>query len=157
AVYTLLPVTISANTTTYTVTGLASDSLHYYALAAYDAANNQSAYSNIVSGTTWQLPSITWYDTLITSAADPPLSIVANHQLSSNVYSAGNLTPTLSMVSAPNGVTYSLNGVTWTPTASQVGVNDIIMQATNSAGTTTLDIPVTVTADWPVPSLNVNG
>jgi Bacterial Ig-like domain (group 3)/Putative Ig domain/Galactose oxidase, central domain/Fibronectin type III domain/Kelch motif len=156
AVYTLLVNNIPPTTLTYTVTGLTPDTLYYFTVTAFDAAGNESAYSNIVSGTTWEVPSITWYWP-VTNTYNPALSVVANHLLTFNVYTAGNPTPTLSMYSAPSGVSYSLNTITWTPTASQVGVNDIVMKATNSAGTTTLDIPVTVTADVPVPSLIVNG
>ena len=155
-VYTLLVDNISSSTTSYTVTGLTPDTTYNYVMTAYDAAGNESAYSDVATGTTWEVPSITWYDNS-TSSADPPLSVVANHQLNFSVYSAGNPTPTLSLSSAPSGVVFSLNTITWTPTASQVGASDIIMQAINSAGTTTLDIPVTVTADVPVPALTVNG
>ena len=152
------PIVTGITTTSYTVTGLAPGTTYQYAVGAYDAAGNVSAYSNVVTGTTYIAPTIIYY---LNSATDPPLSVVANHQLLFTLADPGNPTPTLSMYSAPSGVIFGegLSGasITWTPTASQVGVNDIIMQSTNVVGTTTLDIQVTVTPDLPVPSLTVNG
>jgi hypothetical protein len=152
AKYTLLADNLSS--TSYTVTGLSPNSTYHFAVAAFDAAGNQSAYSNIVSGTTLLTPTI--YYSTDGVHVDPPVSVVANHQLSLLLWDSGNPTPTLSLVSAPAGVVFSPS-ITWTPTADEVGVNDIVVQATNSVGTFTLDIPVTVTPDVPVPSLSVNG
>jgi hypothetical protein len=153
ATYTLLVNNLPPTTTAYTFTGLAPNTTYQYVATAFDAAGNQSAYSNAVSGTTLQAPSITYYQG---SLVDPPLSVVANHQLSFTLSTGGNPAPTLSLASAPAGVVFN-GAITWTSTADQVGVNHIVMQATNSVGTVTLDIPVTVTADVPVPSLSVNG
>ena len=153
ATYSLLVDGISPTTTSHTFTGLSPLTTYNYAVAAYDAAGNQSSYST-AGGTTLQSPSITYY---VGSYVNPTLSVIANHQLYFTVYAGGSPTPTLSLVSAPAGVVFTPGTITWTPTASEVGGNDIIMQATNSVGTCTLDIPVTVTADLPLPSLTVNG
>ncbi len=143
----------------YTVMGLAPGTTYQYALAAYDGAGNVSPYSNVVTGTTYIAPTILVY--LNGALASGPFSVVANHQLYLGIADPGNPTPTMTMSSAPSGVVFSegLSGasITWTPTAAQVGVNDIIMQSTNVVGTTTLDIKVTVAPDLPVPSLSFNG
>jgi hypothetical protein len=164
AKYTLIADNITD--TSYTVTGLAPNTTEQFAVAAFDAAGNQSAYSTVVSGTTLLAPSITYY---VSSSVNPALSVVANHQLYFTLSASGNPAPTMSLLSAPDGVvfdpgqitnsqlTFVVPNITWTPTADQVGVQDIVMQATNSVGTYTLDIVVTVTADVPVPSLTVNG
>jgi hypothetical protein len=166
AKYTLLVDNIPATATSYTVTGLAPNSTKQFALAAFDAAGNRSGYSAVVSGTTLLAPGISYY---VGSSTNPPLAIVANHQLYFTLGTTGNPAPTLSLISAPDGVVFTpgmitnsqltivIPNITWTPTAAQVGAFDIIMQATNSVGTATLDIPVTVTADLPIPSLTVNG
>lgn len=154
-------------TTSYTVTGLLPDSTHQYAVAAYDAAGNQSAYSALVTGTTLLTPGFTW--SLYGPDTDPAMSVVANHPLSFLIYTTGNPSPTLSVLSAPNGVvftpgqvtnsqlTYVTPNIAWTPTADEVGVNFITIQATNSVGTYTQSIPVTVTPDTPQISLSING
>ena len=154
ATYSLLVDGISPTTTSYTFTGLSPDTTYNYAVAAYDAAGNQSGYST-AGGTTLQVPSINYY---VNSSINPPLSVVANHQLYFTLGTSGNPAPALSLVSAPSGVAFTSTGIAWTPTAAQAGLaNDIVFQAVNSVGSYTLDIPVTVTADLPVPSLTVNG
>ena len=167
ATYTLLVNNISPTTTSYTFTGLSPLTTYYYVAAAFDAAGNQSAYSAPVSGTTLQTPTIYYSSNGVNT--DPAVSLVANHPLYLTLWTTGSPTPTLSLVSAPAGVvfnagqitnsqlTFVVPNITWTPTASQVGVSNIIMQATNSVGVFTLDISVTVTADVPVPSLTING
>jgi autotransporter-associated beta strand protein len=141
--------------TSYTVTGLSPGTSYQYAVAAYDPAGNVSGYSNYTTGTTYIKPTILTY--LNGAPAGSTFSVVANHQLTIGLADPGNPTPTLSMSSAPSGVVFSGGGLTWTPTAAQVGTSDIIMQSTNVVGTTTLDIQVTVTPDVAVPSLVVNG
>jgi len=145
---------LSPSTTSYTFTGLSPYTTYDYVVVASDTSNNQSAYSNYVSGTTWKVPTISYY---VGSSVDPALSVVANHALYFTLGTTGNPTPTVAIVSAPAGVGWNSGFIEWTPTADQVGVNDIVVQASNSAGTATLDIQVTVTADVPVPSLTVNG
>jgi autotransporter-associated beta strand protein len=152
AKYTLLVDNLT--TTSYTLTGLTPNTTYQFAVAAFDAAGNQSPYSGLVTGTTLLAPSITYY---INGATNPAVTVVANHPLNLSVYASGDPAPTLSMVSAPSGVAYGLSSLTWTPTADEVGVSHITMQATNSVGTATLVIPVTVTADVAVPSLTING
>jgi len=160
--YTLVA---TSSTTAATVTGLTPYSGYNFVVAAFDAAGNQSGYSNIVTATTLLEPSITYSSNGVNT--NPPVSVAANHSLYLTLLPRGNPTPTLSLVSAPSGVAYNPGGwngytyipysITWTPTADQVGVNDIIMQADNSVGSFTLDISVTVVADVPIPSLSVNG
>jgi autotransporter-associated beta strand protein len=153
AQYILLVTGIPTNS--YTVTGLSPGTSYQYAVAAYDPAGNVSPYSNYTTGTTYIAPTILTY--LYGAPAGSAFSVVANHQLTIGLADPGNPTPTLSMYSAPSGVVFSGGGLTWTPTAAQVGTSDIIMQSTNVVGTTTLDIQVTVTPDVAVPSLVVNG
>jgi hypothetical protein len=155
AVYTLVG---TSTTTSGTATGLTPGASYNFVVAAYDTSNNQSGYSNIVTTTLLLAPSIIYSDNGVDT--DPPVSVIANHSLLLSVYSPGNPPPTDSIVSAPSGVAfmyyYGLY-LTWTPTASQVGANDIVLQAVNSVGSFTLDIHVTVVADVPIPTLSING
>jgi hypothetical protein len=152
AVYTLVG---TSTTTSGTATGLTPGASYNFVVAAYDTSNNQSGYSNIVTTTLLLAPSITY--SLNGVYTDPPVSVIANHALLLSLYTPGNPAPTVSFVSAPSGVAGPLPYITWTPTAAQVGVNHIIVQAVNSVGSFTLDITVTVVADVPIPSLTVNG
>jgi hypothetical protein len=154
-VYTLVG---NSTTTSTTVTDLAPGASYNFVVAAVDTSGNQSGYSNIVTTRMLLAPVIYYSDNGVDT--DPAVSVIANHSLLLSVYSPGNPPPTDSIVSAPSGVAFMFyNGLylTWTPTASQVGVNDIVLQAVNSVGSFTLDIPVTVVADVPIPTLSVNG
>ncbi|MDB5357574.1 MAG: 1,4-beta cellobiohydrolase [Phycisphaerales bacterium] len=165
AKYTLLIDNITS--TSYTITGLTPYTTYQYAVTAFDAAGNQSPYSAVVIGTTLLSPSFTW--TLNGVTQDPAMSVVANHPLSFLLYTSGSPAPTLSLISAPAGVTFIPGVITtsqltyvtptinWTPTADQTGINYITMQATNSVGTFTYAIPITVTPDTPQLSISLNG
>jgi hypothetical protein len=164
AKYTLLVDGVTG--TSYLMTGLATNTTYQYAVAAYDAAGNQSAYSNVVSAATLNPPSFTWSYYNVTNA---PMTVVADHQITFYLNATGNPTPTLSMISAPAGVvftpgqitnsqlTYVVPHVDWTPTADQLGLNYVTMQAVNSVGTYTYAIPITVTPDTPQVSVSLNG
>ncbi len=165
AKYTLLADNISA--TSYTFNELSPGANYSYAIAAFDAAGNQSAYSVPLTVETWQTPSLTWSSNGVN--VDPALSIVANHSLYLTLWGSGNPPPTMSLVSAPAGVVFTpgqftnsqlttvIPNITWTPTADEVGPQTIVMQVTSAAGTVDVPIPVTVTADVAVPTLSVNG
>lgn len=153
--------------TDYTVTGLTPNSSGRYAVAAVDAAGNQSPYSDVVTATTLLQPTFTWTTDGVTQ--DPPLSVVANHPLNFLIYAGGDPSPTLTVLSAPAGVvftpgqitnsqlTYVTPNISWTPTADEVGVSTITIEAINGVGSYTYSIPVTVTPDTPQISLNING
>jgi large repetitive protein len=163
--YTLVANNITA--TTYTLTGLKPGTNYDYVVAAFDAAGNVSGYSNSAPAETWLLPTVTWYTDGV--HADPSISLVANHSLYMTLFAGGNPAPTMSYISGPDGAVFNpgqitnsqlttvIPNITWTPTEAQVGVNYITMEVANSAGTVDTVIPVTVTADVPVPSLSVNG
>jgi hypothetical protein len=154
-VYTLVG---TSTTTSGTATGLTPGYSYNFVVTAVDTSGNESGYSNIVTTTMLLAPSIYYSDNGVD--VDPPVSVIANHSLLLSVWDPSNPPATLSIVSAPSGVSFAFYGtlyLTWTPTASQVGVNDIVLQSVNSVGTATLDIPVTVVADVPIPSLTVNG
>jgi hypothetical protein len=151
-VYTLVG---TSTTTSGTATGLTPGASYNFVVAAVDTSGNQSGYSNIVTTTMLLAPSISY--SLGGTYTDPPVSVIANHQLVLSLYIPGNPTPTDSLVSAPSGVVFALPYIFWTPTAAQVGVNDMVVQAVNSVGSSTLDISVTVVADVPIPTLSVNG
>jgi hypothetical protein len=164
AKYTLLVDGITS--TNYTITGLAPNSTHQYAVAAYDAAGNQSAYSAVLTGTTLLAPTLSW---TYYGGTNVPLSDVADYNLTFYLGTTGSPAPTLSMISAPAGVvftpgqitnsqlTYVTPNISWTPTPDEVGLNYITMQASNSVGTYTISIPVTVTPDTPQISVSLNG
>ena len=104
AVYTLIVNNISPSTLSYTVTGLNPDTLHYYALAAFDAAGNQYRLFRRCQRHYFALPAMEWY---FNSYYNTPISIVANHPLSFSMsFSAGNPTPTMSLTSEPTGRSY---------------------------------------------------
>jgi hypothetical protein len=153
AVYTLVG---TSTTTSGTATGLTPGASYNFVVAAVDTSGNQSGYSNIVTTTMLLAPSIS-YSLDGTYYTDPPVSVIANHPLLLSLYIPGNPVPTDSLVSAPTGVALTLPYIRWTPTAAQVGVNDIVVHAVNSVGSSTLDISVTVVADVPIPTLSVNG
>jgi hypothetical protein len=50
------PPTDVGNVTAYTVTGLLSETMYYFVVTAYDTDNNESAYSNEVSGMKATIP-----------------------------------------------------------------------------------------------------
>jgi hypothetical protein len=157
AKYTLLVSGVTS--TSYTFTGLAPLSSYNYAVAAVDAAGNVSTPSNIVTGTTLELPSIGW--TLDGVNMNPTVSDVANHALDITLVAGGSPYPTVTLLSAPAGVTLNqglyLPSLTWTPTNDETGVNNIVIEASNSVGQQTITIPVTVTPDLPQISVSVNG
>ncbi len=151
--------------TSYTFTGLATNSTHQYVVSARDAAGNE-AYSAVATGTTLLPPSFDWS---YFGATDPAMTVVANHNLTFYFSASGSPYPTLSVVSAPAGVvftpgqvtnsqlTYVTPNISWTPTPDEVGANSIVMRATNSVGTFTMTIPITVTPDTPQVSVSLNG
>jgi hypothetical protein len=145
--------------TSYTVTGLTPNSTYHFAVSAFDAAGNQSAYSDIVTGATLQMPSFSWSTT--GSNVDPPLSVVANHPLSVLVFPSGVPFPSLDVSGLPAGatflpgiytnsqLTYRSPTINWTPTDTQVGSSSFTIAVTNSVGSYTQTIPVIVTAEVP--------
>ena len=148
--------------TSYTVAGLTPDTTYQFAVAAVDAAGNQSGFSNLVTGATLQGPSFTWSTT--GSNVDPPLSVAANQLLSVLVFPSGVPFPTLDVSNLPAGATFTPGDYTnsqltyrsptidWTPTDSQVGTSSFTITVTNGVGTFSQTIPVTVTPDAPAPA-----
>ena len=165
AKYTLLDSGITG--TSFDMTGLQPGTSYSYAVAAFDGAGNLSGYSAPVSAETWQMPAVTWSTDGVNT--DPAVSVIANHSLYMTIWPAGNPSPTFSLYSAPAGVTF--NGanwtnsqltsypaaINWTPTADEVGQQNIVFESVNAAGTTFTTISINVIADVPIPSLSVNG
>ena len=165
AKYTLLVSGITSDS--YEMDNLQPGTTYQYAVAAYDAAGNISGYSSPVATETWLMPSVTW--STDSSNTDPQVSVIANHSLYMTIWPVGNPTPTYTLSSAPAGATFTPANwtnsqltsypanITWTPTADEVGPQNIVFQSVNSAGTTYTTIPVNVIADVPIPSLSING
>ena len=139
----------------YTVTGLRPDSSYNYAVTAFDAAGNQSGYSNTVAGTTTSVPVVYYFSN---SGFGGPISVVADFQISLGLYAYGNPSVfTYSIVSGPTGMTIDQTGkVLWTPTPSKVGTTSATFAVKNTTGTTDLTVSIAVTPDVPVLSVTIN-
>ncbi len=156
AKYTLLADNISG--TQYTIAALTPGASYQYAVAAFDGAGNVS-YSPVLTARTWLAPSLTWSTNGVNT--NPAISVVANHSLYMTLFAGGNPAPTLTLISAPAGVvftpgqitnsqlTFVVPNITWTPTADEVGLNDITMEVASPTGTMDVVIHVTVIADVP--------
>ena len=135
-------------TTSTTITGLVPLTSHKYVVRAVDAAGNRSLNSNQVSASTQSAPILRYF---ANQTINGTVSAVANHPLTIQLTAAANPVATFSLVSGPAGIV--VNATTgllqWTPAPADVGLQNILVQATNSVGTTQLTIPVTVASDVP--------
>lgn len=84
-------------------------------------------------------------------ASTPPTVVIGGSVYSYTVIAAGNPTPTLSLTTAPPGMTLnSTTGViSWNTQGVALGTYPVVIQAQNSQGTVTQEFSVTVRAsDW---------
>jgi hypothetical protein len=149
--HTILEATTNGSTTTATISGLTQNKTYALYVKATDSAGYSSGYSHPVNVTPGAAPS--GLTVLVTGSPQYSLSDVANHQLSVQLSASSFPAITYSVASPPAGMTVDpVSGlVTWTPSASSVGTTNVTFQATNTFGTTALTVPITVTADVPVP------
>jgi hypothetical protein len=150
--HTILEATTDGSTTTANLTGLTQNQTYSFYVKATDVAGYSSGYSRPIYVTPGAAPS---HFTAVQVGSAPyyPISVVANHQLSVQLSATSFPAITYSVVSPPGNMTVGpSNGlVTWTPDASYVGTTNVTFQATNMFGTTSLTVPITVSADVPVP------
>ena len=141
--------------TTTTITGLAALSTHKYVVRAVDAVGNVSAKSNVVIGTTQSAPVLRYY---ANGYINSSVAVTANFPLTIHLTAAANPAPTYTLISGPATMTVNQTTglVEWTPTATDVGQQSIVVAASNSVGSSQLTIPIEVTADVPVLSLHFN-
>lgn len=141
--------------TTLTINGLSQNTRYSLYVVAVDAAGNVGGYPGPVYVTPGAAPSSLTYTQ--TSPKNPGVlynaSDVANHQLTLQLSSYSFSPPTYSLVSPPAGMTVNpaTGVVTWTPAATNVGTTNVTFQSTNQFGTSSLIVPVIVTADVPIP------
>jgi hypothetical protein len=151
--YTILEGTTNGTTTTATISNLQSNKAYNLYVRAKDVAGYLSPYSAAVSVTPGAPPSGL-------SAAEVSPSpgyltpIAANHDLQVQLSAKSFPAITYSIVSPPGDMTVnsSTGFVDWTPTAANVGTTNVTFVATNTFGSTSITVPITVTPDVPVPS-----
>jgi Fibronectin type III domain/Galactose oxidase, central domain len=139
--YALVQGNISGETTI--ISGLPSLTSYSYVVRAFDADENQSPNSMVVSFTTLSPPVSFRYAGATTLPANFPLQL--------QFYANANPPATFSVVSGPPGLTVdSESGVTtWIPSPADVGIHTLIMSAANSGGATNLSVTITVKPDAP--------
>jgi hypothetical protein len=150
--HTILEASTDGSTTSVNITGLTQNKTYALYVKATDVAGYVSGLSRPVYVTPGAAPSgLSAVE--VGSAQYSPISIVANHQLTVQLSASSFPAITYSIVSPPAGMTVDPVGglVTWTPDASEVGSTYVTFQATNTFGTTAQTVPITVTADVPVP------
>ncbi|MGJ8639521.1 MAG: kelch repeat-containing protein [Opitutaceae bacterium] len=128
---------------TVTISELSPLSSHSYTIRAFDAEENQSGNSMLVSFTTLSPPTSFRYTGATTLPANFPLQL--------RLYANANPTATFSIVSGPQDLTLDTETgeVTWTPSAADVGTHTLVVRATNSGGTADLSADITVNPDAP--------
>ncbi len=151
--YTVLEATTDGSTTSATIGGLTQGKSYSLYVRANDAAGNRSGYAgplNVIPGALPYALGVTQGSSGIRGYS---LSDVANHLLTAQLSATSFSPPTYSLVNPPSGMTLDPNTgiLTWTPTASNVGTTNVTFQATNQFGSTSLTVPITVTADVPIP------
>lgn len=153
--YRVVTTGVTISGTTATISGLAPLSSHKYTVWAVDAAGNKSLKSNMVYASTQSAPVLRYY---ANGYINSSVGVTANFPLSIYLSAAANPPATFSIVDGP--ATMTVNQTTglleWTPTASDVGTRSIIVQASNSVGSSQLTIPITIAADIPVLSMQFN-
>jgi hypothetical protein len=149
------PLAADFSGTTAVVGGLTPGLGYRFSVAALDDAGNQSGKAASVYAQTTSLPTISY----LFGTINGPVSVVANHALSFQVYASGVPAPTVSLVSGPAGLTFdaTTSRVNWTPVASDVGTATATLRATNSVGSTDLNVSITVNPDAPVLGYTFNG
>ncbi len=151
--YSVIQTDIASTSTT--VTGLTELSSFKLVVRAVDAEGNSSWNSNQVIAFTQGAPILRYY---ANGRINGPLSTTANFPFDLQLTAAANPAPTYSLVSGPTTMTVDpvTGQVQWTPTASDAGLVTVTVAATNSVGSTQLEIPITVVADVPKLSIAFN-
>ncbi len=146
--YTAIQSNITGTTTT--VIGLTPGSIKNYAVAAFDGSGNKSFYSNRLSVTQWLVPTYV--------APSTALNFTAKHPLAFTVSANGNPSPTLSLISGPQGLTFDslTKTVSWTPPSTAAGAATIVIQAQNAAGVFQQTLTLNIIPDAPVLSYVLN-
>ncbi len=151
--YSVIQTDIASTSTT--VTDLAELSTFKLVVRAVDAEGNSSWNSNRVIATTQGAPVLRYY---ANGRINGPLSTTANSPFGLQLAASANPAPTYSLVSGPTTMTVDpvTGQMQWTPTASDAGLVTVTVAATNSVGSTQLDIPITVAADIPIVTYQFN-
>jgi hypothetical protein len=151
--YTYLMAQTNGATTSATIGGLTRGKSYSLYVRANDAAGNVSGLDGPLNVIPGALPYGLGYKQTSPGAPLYGISDVANHLLTVQLSATSFSAPTYSLVNPPSGMTVDPNTgiLSWTPNASNVGSTSFTFQATNQFGTTSLTVPVTVTADVPIP------
>jgi hypothetical protein len=150
--HTILEATTDGSTTSATISGLAQNTTYTLYVKATDVNGSSSGYSAPVRVTPGALPS-GLSAAEVGSSASYSFSVVANHELDLQLSASSFNAITYSVLNPPAGMTVDQASglVAWTPDASMVGTTTVTFQATNAFGTTSLTVPITISADVPVP------
>lgn len=140
--YTLLG---TSTTDTFTISGLQPGKGGTYLVSAVNSQGIASTRSATVAATSWIAPSFPqapYY--LLSSGAvwSGPVAVTVGQTVQISLITAGNPSPTYSVLSGPSTVSINPNTplVTYTPSASEVGTVDVTFLATNAAGSATQTI-----------------
>ncbi|MCK4502550.1 MAG: putative Ig domain-containing protein, partial [Desulfuromonadales bacterium] len=129
---------------TFTVNGLADDFDHYFAVSAYDAAGNESSYSNTV------------YSSAVSSENNPPaLAAIGNKSVLEGVSlnftisatDADGDSLTYNVASLPDGAGFNsaTGAFSWTPASTQANTYSITFSVSDGTDTASETIQITVT------------
>ena len=155
--HTILEAATNGSTTSATISGLATNVTYALYVKATDVNGAVSGYSAPVDVTPGAAPSgLSAVE--VGSAQYSPISIVANHPLTVQLGASSYPAITYSILDPPAGMTVVPTSglVAWTPDAGMVGTANVTFQATNTFGTTSLTVPIAVSADVPVPGFTFN-
>ncbi|QDS97663.1 putative Ig domain-containing protein [Adhaeretor mobilis] len=151
--YSVIQTDIASTSTT--LTGLEELTSFKLVVRAVDAEGNHSTNSNQVIATTQSAPTIRYYQD---GAINGEVQATANFPLEVRLTAAANPAPTYAKISGPAtlNVDPTTGLVAWTPTAGDVGMTTVVIEATNSVGSSQISIPINVAADLPVVSYQFN-
>jgi len=146
-VYTTIASGVTA--ASYTVGGLATGSSHSYYVTATDLATGiQTAASNVATAETWFPPSFPQAPAFLLSSGalwSGPVNVTENQTVQIRLLGVGNPL-TYSVVSGPTTVSIDPNTgvITYTPAASELGLVNITLEASNPVGTATQTVTFNV-------------
>ena len=139
-----------------TVTGLTPLSWFSYVVRAVDATGNISANSNRVSSRTLSEPTGLQYR--FNGQLGGLVSVPAKTLLELDLVSSANPVANYSLLSGPQDIVLDQNTghLQWLPSVADVGTHLIVVEASNTVGSSTLNIDITVSSDVPQLTVVIN-
>ncbi len=146
---------IPGTETTGTVSGLSPLETHSYTVRAIDTSGIASGWSARVGATTLGAPTLTFR-----YAAQTTGTIQSREQtpIAIQLISQANPAPTFELVSGPAGIVLdpATGLVNWTPDTPDVGAQTAVFRASNSVGSTDINIDFDILPDTPKLSMQFN-